>query len=306
VWHLADEIDVVEKEVLLPFDVETRVFEDYVDSRLLLPIASNVGPRRFQLKPLAVMHSQFEEVLLLDSDNTPLRDPSYLFNDVRYQRTGSLFWPDYWKVSSSHPIWRLINRTPSDRWEQESGQLLINKRYAWRALHACIHLNSEYYMKLLNGDKDTFQFGWLVTKTAFHMVESRVVPVGMLDDKSAFCGHAMLQHDPDGKALFVHHNQIKDFKSSAGLHFAFVKRVNESMSQFVYPSLQPFIEHVQREKPLFCIDFNDVLSPVLEPNATYLSAELAEFDIKFHVAMDEAYRLLTKQRDRSKNCVGSE
>ncbi len=41
----------------------------------------------------AILHSSFEEVLFLDADNTPVRDPSLLFNYDEF-RKGDLFWPD--------------------------------------------------------------------------------------------------------------------------------------------------------------------------------------------------------------------
>ena len=34
--------------------------------------------RLFQLKPLALLHSDLEDILLLDSDNCPVKDPSFL------------------------------------------------------------------------------------------------------------------------------------------------------------------------------------------------------------------------------------
>jgi Mannosyltransferase putative len=36
----------------------------------------------WELKPYAVMHSRFREVLLLDADNVPVRDPSFLFEGL--------------------------------------------------------------------------------------------------------------------------------------------------------------------------------------------------------------------------------
>jgi hypothetical protein len=37
-------------------------------------------------------------VLYLDSDNVPAQDPSFLFDATEYERTGALFWPDFWLV----------------------------------------------------------------------------------------------------------------------------------------------------------------------------------------------------------------
>lgn len=51
--------------------------------------------KNFQLKGAAIAASTFAEVLYLDSDNVPLRDPTDLFSDPSYKTTGAVFWPDY-------------------------------------------------------------------------------------------------------------------------------------------------------------------------------------------------------------------
>jgi len=52
--------------------------------------------KNFHLKAAALIASSFAEVLYLDSDNVPLRDPEYLFDSPAYQENGrAVFWPDY-------------------------------------------------------------------------------------------------------------------------------------------------------------------------------------------------------------------
>ena len=46
------------------------------------------------LSPLAVMLSDFEQVLSLDADCYPARDPTFLFDWAGYRERGSIFWPD--------------------------------------------------------------------------------------------------------------------------------------------------------------------------------------------------------------------
>lgn len=98
--------------------------------------------------------SSYEEVLYLDSDNIPLRDPTYLFDTPLYSGAGqprAVFWPDMIKdhrkllprcaptslfsnialtymflsflAGAAHnPIWRLLGRTCDQTdWEFESG-----------------------------------------------------------------------------------------------------------------------------------------------------------------------------------------
>ncbi len=53
--------------------------------------------QRWEGKVFALLHSRFREVLLLDSDSLPLRDPAALFASPQYLRDGNLFWPDVWR-----------------------------------------------------------------------------------------------------------------------------------------------------------------------------------------------------------------
>ena len=46
--------------------------------------------------PLADCPRTHLQVLMLDSDNLPLTDPTYLFSEPAYKASGSLFWPDFW------------------------------------------------------------------------------------------------------------------------------------------------------------------------------------------------------------------
>ena len=54
----------------------------------------------FTMKVLAVAMSSFREVLLLDADNIPLRDPAFLFDDPLYRRYGAVLWPDFWGLTA--------------------------------------------------------------------------------------------------------------------------------------------------------------------------------------------------------------
>jgi hypothetical protein len=59
------------------------------------------------------------------------------------------------------------------------------------------------------------------------MITSWPTPVGTLKElhssDTGFCGHTMLQHDFEGKALFVHHNQLKSGLLRQGENFQFAK-----------------------------------------------------------------------------------
>lgn len=53
--------------------------------------------RGFQLKPLAILFSSFEIVLLLDADNWPVRNPDHLFETEVFFKDKFLLWPDAWQ-----------------------------------------------------------------------------------------------------------------------------------------------------------------------------------------------------------------
>lgn len=50
----------------------------------------------YQYKMLAILSSTFENVLYIDSDNYPTRNPDYLFGSDIYNQTGMIMWPDFW------------------------------------------------------------------------------------------------------------------------------------------------------------------------------------------------------------------
>ncbi|KAF0698617.1 Aste57867_10774 [Aphanomyces stellatus] len=179
---------------------------------------------RFETKTYAVFHSRFDQVLFLDCDNFPTRDPTYLFDSPAYLETGAVFWPDYWTHATSifdmnrqSLLWQLVDMAPFGRFEQESAQLLIDRRRAARALPQLRfynrHLSSTSplgALKFLYGDKDMWRLAWHNTSTPFMMVETPPA-IGGTYDGWLFCGLAMLQHDPDmpGHIAFVHSNAVK-------------------------------------------------------------------------------------------------
>jgi alpha 1,2-mannosyltransferase len=197
------------------YGVETYNLADYVAEDAFQTLSSNVGDRPFQYKPLAIKYTDLEEVLLLDADNTPTADPTFLFDDSRYQEIGSIFWPDYWTTHSENPIWSIAGAENVVEREQESGQMLINKHTAWTAIAVVTEMQTPLFYSLLNGDKDTFRFAWKMTNTPYLMNPHAPASIGfkredVADGKEAgFCGHTMGQHDLDGNLLFIHHNNLK-------------------------------------------------------------------------------------------------
>lgn len=152
-------------------------------------------------KPYAILHSPFEEVLFLDADNVPVLDPTYLFDDPRYLASGAIFWPDGLRTPQSSPRWLIFGVPYRDEWEQESGQVLINKHTCWKALNLCNWYNkhSDFYYQHVYGDKDTFRFAWHRSGRPFIMPSKSIIRLR----------HTVCQHDLDGRRLFQHRCHVK-------------------------------------------------------------------------------------------------
>ncbi|KAF8328664.1 mannosyltransferase putative-domain-containing protein [Cantharellus anzutake] len=210
--------------------------------------------KNFQIKADAIVSSSFEEVLYLDSDNVPTRDPTYLFNADIYKKNGkAVFWPDLNKDHPDNPIWRLLGK-PCDysQWEIESGQIIISKSgndgLNLAALHLASHMQEqhEFYFRLSGGDKDTFRYAFWALRLPFGVSPRYLSALGFKSqyDNGRFCGIAMLQYDlidpPEAQAtshptpLFVHGNLLKHMNllpSGGGSPFSVIKRFSTDVAK---------------------------------------------------------------------------
>jgi hypothetical protein len=157
----------------------------------------------WELKPYAILHSSFSEVLFLDADNVPVVDPAFLFETRQYRSTGAVFWPDY-----DHPnnqkkkaVWRSCGLRQPNEPEFESGQMLFDKRRCWRALSLAMWFNenSDFYHQYVYGDKETFHLAFRKMRTRYSLVPK---PIHTIQD-------TMCQHDFDGRRIFQHRNSDK-------------------------------------------------------------------------------------------------
>ncbi|HXG47253.1 MAG TPA: glycosyltransferase family 9 protein [Methylomirabilota bacterium] len=153
------------------------------------------------MKPLALLHSAFREALLLDADNLPVADPTFLFDAPPYREAGAVLWPDFKRLPPGASAWRVFDVPFRDEPEVESGQVLVDKARCWRSLQLCVWYNqhAETFYQHVYGDKDTFHFAFRRTGEPYAMPAA---PVRSL-------GTAMVQHDFDGRALFHHRNGAK-------------------------------------------------------------------------------------------------
>jgi Mannosyltransferase putative len=159
----------------------------------------------WETKVFAVQHAPYEEVLFLDADIVPGRNPTYLFDDPHYRETGAVFWPDLPPFDRAEwlpeVVWRNIGLPPRNTVDFESGQFLINKQRCWRELLAARHINehSDWYYRFVYGDKSTYHLAWSKCGTSWAMPSTRA---GWMES-------SILQHDFDRRVLFFHVCQDK-------------------------------------------------------------------------------------------------
>lgn len=157
----------------------------------------------WELKPYAIAHSPFQEVLFLDADNVPVVDPTYLFDQPEYRAVGTMFWPDFGRLDRDRLAWRVFGDIPyRDEPEVESGQLLIDKSRCWRALalcHAYMQHSHDFFFHHVHGDKEVFHLAWRKLEQPY------VMPSRGID---ALDG-VMCQHDLAGNRVFQHRNMRK-------------------------------------------------------------------------------------------------
>ena len=195
-WHLGEsEMDERMRQLVAEYNVECV---DAEQVRELFPARILNG---WELKPYAIVHSPFRQVILLDADNVPLCNPEFLLDTPQFQEHGAIFWPDFGRLEQSRTIWHVCDVDYRDEPEFESGQLVVDKERCWAALNLTMHYNehSDFYYLHVHGDKETFHL-------AFHRVgKSYAMPSRGIDALDA----TMCQHDFEGRRIFQHRNMDK-------------------------------------------------------------------------------------------------
>ncbi len=171
-WHLgAEEMNDAQRTA-----AESLGGVTICDARLIGPGARILCG--WESKPYSVLYSRFAEVLYLDADNVPARDPEYLFDAAEYLATGAIFWPDLPNGKDWIPAdtWDVTGVPPDNRGKPafETGQFIIDKRKCWRELNLTMHINeySDCWYEYVYGDKDTFKLAWHKLGTDYAMPPS--------------------------------------------------------------------------------------------------------------------------------------
>lgn len=80
------------EEVLPGYNARCNVFADDMTEEL----RQKFGIGGYQYKMLAILSSRFENVVYLDSDNFPVRNPEFILESQLYKDRGLMLWPDAW------------------------------------------------------------------------------------------------------------------------------------------------------------------------------------------------------------------
>lgn len=94
----------------------------------------------YQLKINSILLSSFEQVLFLDGDNVPVRNPDGIFDSKSFTDTGVVLWSDYWRHSGSPVLPYVLGITgeasevliQEENKTVESGQLMWDKKIHWK------------------------------------------------------------------------------------------------------------------------------------------------------------------------------
>jgi hypothetical protein len=195
-WCLGDdEVDSEMRDLVRPLGVKVvnaRNVQRRHNARIL---------NGWELKPYAIIHSAFSEVLLLDADNVPIVDPTFLFHEPAFQETGAVFWPDFGRLGRERRIWELTQIPYRDEPEFETGQIVVDKRRCWDALNLTMWLNehSDFWYQYVHGDKETFHLAWRKLSNEYAMPDTPIAALPCV----------MCQHDFTGRRVFQHRNLAK-------------------------------------------------------------------------------------------------
>jgi FkbM family methyltransferase len=177
----------------------------------------------WQVKINAILQSKHTQILHLDADNIVAKDPTYLFECQAFKNNDAMFWMDNPVVNDFHgriveDQWKRVGLDRTDRINDiETGQMLIDKDRAAKALQVCKHFadHADYWGGFNGGERGV----WYGDKTDFHIAFKLTgTPhyIRMYDDRyiktvngkviwAVFDAGGFYRHeDPDGQLLFQH------------------------------------------------------------------------------------------------------
>lgn len=196
-WYLDEyEMDNTMKKMCDIFDIKYINAKEFCKNNNLSPRILN----GWELKPFSTLYSGFKEVLYLDADNIPSKDPTYLFDLPQYRDLGSIFWPDLPPSKRKEWLpeicWQNIGLNYRDEVDFETGQYLINKEKCFKELNITMWMNehSDWFYKFVYGDKSTFHLAWRKCGSDYAIPST----------KAGWKFPCILQYDLNGSLVFQH------------------------------------------------------------------------------------------------------
>jgi hypothetical protein len=247
-WYLDEyEMDNSMKQICDKFDINYVNAAQYCKNNNLSPRILN----GWELKPFATLHSSFKEVLYLDADNIPVKDPTYLFEYKQYKDLGAIFWPDLPPNRRKEWLpaicWNNVGLEYRDEPDFETGQYLINKEKCFVPLNMTMWMNehSDWFYKFVFGDKSTFHLAW--RKCNFdYCIPAK--PAGWRRP-------AILQYDLNNDLIFQHACQGKELIFSGKgptnqINHHLITQAYEERSKYWSGSIYSWVEMNTEEKQI--------------------------------------------------------
>lgn len=76
----------------------------YITDILSKSVADEFEFKGYQFKSLAMISSSFDNLLMIDADNFPMKNLDNIFKEEPYVNTGLVMWPDFWR-RTTHPVY---------------------------------------------------------------------------------------------------------------------------------------------------------------------------------------------------------
>jgi len=179
-------------------------------------------------KVFAVEAAPVNQVMFIDCDAFFVKDPTYLFEDGNFTKTGALFWADIGGNFGSEPgrIEAALSLIPQERhvyreewWFQQgydSGLLLIDKAASQRPFQSLMDLITTSDMKLRFmlkqlsfGDKDLWHVAWLMTGPLCNAEACSLMPYASMSgtcykENGLFRMSSQVKMDSAGEVIALH------------------------------------------------------------------------------------------------------
>lgn len=177
----------------------------------------------YQTKPLAVLCSSFEDVVLLDADALCFIDPANLFSADGFE-SGMILFRDYVNctnfISKDFLEYIGIGKdkycSKTDNYEIDSSCVVLNKKKCWETLYTIciINVKSDSYHKSKNvlGDKDT----WIIACMLLNSIDPYIAPPKpeiFVKNNKVILGHLQATNFSNKKVYTHYNNQMIDLLS---------------------------------------------------------------------------------------------